>query len=75
MHAWLAEGPPLDPIVTMDAVTSQILSIFIVEQEGTASSFRGLAETIRAHGLFSSFYTYTDRGSHYFFWPKRRRGD
>jgi transposase InsO family protein len=55
-------------IVTMDDATSRILSIFLVEQEGTASSFRGLAETIRAHGLFSSFYT--DRGSHYFHTPK-----
>ena len=27
-----------------------------------------MASTIRAHGLFSSFYT--DRGSHYFFTPK-----
>jgi len=44
------------------------LSIFLVEQEGTASSFRGLSETIRAHGLFSSLYT--DRGSHYFYTPK-----
>lgn len=67
-HAWLAEGPPLDLVVTMDDATSKILSIFLVEQEGTASSFRGIKETIRAHGLFSSFYT--DRGSHYFFTPK-----
>lgn len=67
-HAWLPEGPPLDLVVTMDDATSKILSIFLVEQEGTASSFRGLAETISAHGLFSSFYT--DRGSHYFFTPK-----
>jgi hypothetical protein len=67
-HAWLPEGPPLDLVATMDDATSQILSIFLVEQEGTASSFRGLAETIKAHGLFSSFYT--DRGSHYFVTPK-----
>lgn len=67
-HAWLCEGPPLDLVATMDDATSQILSLFLVEQEGTASSFRGLSETIRAHGLFSSFYT--DRGSHYFHTPK-----
>lgn len=67
-HQWLADGPPLDLIVTMDDATSWILSIFLVEEEGTASSFRGLAETIAAHGLFSCFYT--DRGSHYFFTPK-----
>jgi transposase len=67
-HAWLGQGPDLDLIVTMDDATSAILSIFLVEEEGTASSFRGLSETIRAHGLFSSFYT--DRGSHYFTMPK-----
>jgi len=67
-HAWLHGQPDLDLIVTMDDATSRILSIFLVEQEGVASSFRGLAETIRAHGLFSSFYT--DRGSHYFYTPK-----
>jgi hypothetical protein len=67
-HAWLASGPELDLIVTMDDATSAITSIFLCEEEGTASSFRGLLETIRAHGLFSSFYT--DRGSHYFTTPK-----
>lgn len=63
-HAWLAQGPELDLVVTMDDATSRILSIFLVEEEGTASTFRGLGEVIRRHGLFSSFYT--DRGSHYF---------
>lgn len=67
-HAWLSEGPPLDLVATMDDATSRILSIFLVEEEGTASSLRGLKETIAAHGLFSSFYT--DRGSHYFYTPK-----
>ena len=67
-HAWLGQGPDLDLIVTLDDATSAITSIFLCAQEGTASSFRGLKETIRAHGLFSSFYT--DRGSHYFTTPK-----
>jgi|HubBroStandDraft_1064217.scaffolds.fasta_scaffold103655_1 transposase InsO family protein len=67
-HAWLGEGSDLDLIVTMDDATSAITSIFLCEEEGTASSFRGLSETICAHGLFSSFYT--DRGSHYFLTPK-----
>jgi hypothetical protein len=67
-HAWLDRGPDLDLIVTMDDATSAITSIFLCEEEGTASSFRGLSETIRGHGLFSSFYT--DRGSHYFTTPK-----
>jgi hypothetical protein len=44
------------------------LRFFPCEEEGTASSFRGLSETIRGYGLFSSFYT--DRGSHYFTTPK-----
>ena len=67
-HAWLPSGPDLELIVTMDDATSAITSIFLCEEEGTASSFRGLSETIRAHGLFSSLYT--DRGSHYFTTPK-----
>jgi transposase len=67
-HAWLSQGPALDLIVTLDDATSAITSMFLCEQEGTASSFRGIAETIRARGLFSSFYT--DRGSHYFITPK-----
>ena len=66
--AWLAQGsepgPELDLIVTLDDATSRILSIFLTEEEGTDSSFRGLVETIAANGLFACFYT--DRGSHYF---------
>jgi hypothetical protein len=61
-HAWLSQGPALDLIVTLDDATSAITSMFLCEQEGTASSFRGIAETIRARGLFSSFYTPTHRG-------------
>lgn len=67
-YAWLADQPPLDLIVTMDDATSETYSMFLVEEEGTASSFRGLHETIALKGLFSSFYT--DRGSHYFLTPK-----
>ncbi len=67
-HEWLAGQPNLDLIATLDDATSEVYSLFLVEQEGTASSFRGLAETIAAKGLFSSFYT--DRGSHYFLTPK-----
>ena len=66
-HAWLPQGPPLDLIVTMDDATSAILSAVLVEEEGTASSFVGLNETIAGHGLFSALYT--DRGSHYFHTP------
>jgi transposase len=67
-HEWLIGQPPLDLIVTLDDATSDIYSMFLVEEEGTASSFKGLRETIEKTGLFSSFYT--DRGSHYFYTPK-----
>lgn len=66
--AWLGAAGEHDLVVTMDDATSAIYSAFLVEQEGTLSSFRGLAETIAAHGLFCEFYT--DRGSHYFHTPK-----
>jgi hypothetical protein len=42
--------------------------MFLVEEEGTASTFQGLREVVERHGLFCSFYT--DRGSHYFYTPK-----
>ncbi len=58
----------LDLIATMDDATGDVYSAFLVEEEGTLSSFRGLDETIAAKGLFASFYT--DRGSHYFHTPK-----
>jgi transposase len=67
-HAWLDGQPALDLIVTMDDATSEIYSAFLVAEEGTHSSFRGLAEVIGRRGLFSSLYT--DRGSHYFHTPK-----
>ena len=66
--AWLAEQAPLDLIVTMDDATSTIYSAFMTDEEGTASSLRGLLETFVAKGLPSSLYS--DRGSHYFFTPK-----
>lgn len=67
-HGWLSGRPPLDLVVTLDDATSEIYSAFLVEEEGTSSSFRGLAEVIARHGLFCSLYT--DRGSHYFLTPK-----
>lgn len=63
-HGWLAEGPPLDLVVTMDDATSEIYSAFLVEEEGTDSTFRALLEVFGRHGLPLSLYT--DRGSHYF---------
>ena len=68
-HRWIAAlGRDLDLIVTLDDATGAIYSAFLVEQEGTMSSFLGLAETIGRHGLFGAFYT--DRGGHYFITPK-----
>lgn len=67
-HAWFSGRPPLDLVVTLDDATSEITSMFLCEEEGTASSFQGLHETITALGLFGSLYT--DRGSHYWLTPK-----
>jgi transposase len=68
-HLWLpALDRQIDLIVTMDDATSEIYSAFLVDEEGTASSLRGLHDVIARHGLFCAFYT--DRGSHYFFTPK-----
>lgn len=67
-HVWLSSQPPLDLIVTMDDATSTVYSAFLVEEEGTDSSFRGLLQVFCAHGLPCSLYT--DRGGHYFRTPK-----
>ena len=67
-HAWLEGHGPLDLIVTLDDASSEIYSAFLVEQEGTASSFTGLLEVVAAKGLFCALYT--DRGSHYFHTPE-----
>jgi len=66
-HAWVADQS-WDLVVTMDDATNEHYSMFFVEQEGTWSSLQGVAEVIRAHGLFSSFYS--DRGSHYWHTPE-----
>jgi hypothetical protein len=66
-HEWVP-GQRWDLIVTMDDATSEHYSMFFVEEEGTASSFRGVKETIEEKGLFCSFYT--DRGRHYFITPE-----
>ncbi|MGH7060408.1 MAG: ISNCY family transposase [Stellaceae bacterium] len=67
--AWLpGDARQYDLVVTLDDATSAIYSAFLVEEEGTASSFRGIAEVVARHGLFCELYT--DRGSHYFHTPK-----
>ena len=65
---WLEGAPWLDLIITLDDATSEIYSAFLVEEEGTVSTFRALLEVFTARGLPSSLYT--DRGSHYFLTPK-----
>jgi transposase len=68
-HRWIpALDRDLDLIATLDDATSVIYSLFLVPEEGTASSFLGLGETIAKKGLFRALYT--DRGSHYFHTPK-----
>jgi len=68
-HAWLpGDGRKYDLVVTMEDATSALYSAFLVDEEGTASTFRGLAEVVERHGLFCSLYT--DRGSHYFHTPE-----
>lgn len=67
-HRWIpAFDYALDLIMTLDDATNEIYSAFLVEEEGTFSSFRGLADIFATHGLPLSLYT--DRGSHYFFTP------
>src|SRR6201987_2332821 len=63
-HEWLEGQPALDLIVTLDDATGAIYSAFLVEEEGTASTFPALNEVFSQHGLPMSLYT--DRGSHYF---------
>jgi transposase len=73
-HAWLEGEAPLDlilgssPRTTMDDATGTIYSAFLIEEEGTASTFRALKEVFGRHGLPMSLYT--DRGAHYFHTPK-----
>ena len=66
--AWLSGQADLDLIVTMDDATGTLYSAFLVEEEGTASTFRALLEVFTSWGLPGSLYT--DRGSHYFITPK-----
>lgn len=65
-HEWVS-GKRWDLVVTLDDATSEHLSMFFCQQEGTASSLHGIGQTIARHGLFCSLYT--DRGAHYFTTP------
>lgn len=66
-HEWVP-GQKWDLIVTMDDATNEHTSLFFVDEEGTASSFQGMKETIQKKGLPCSLYT--DRGSHYWLTPE-----
>ena len=66
-HEWVV-GQKWDLIVTRDDATNEHYSMFFVDEEGTASSFRGVHDVIASRGLFSSFYS--DRGSHYWHTPE-----
>lgn len=66
-HEWVP-GHDWDLVVTMDDATGEHLSMFFCDEEGTASSFHGVGQTIARYGLFCALYT--DRGSHYFHTPE-----
>lgn len=66
-HYWVP-NEQWDLVITMDDADNEVYSAFVVEEEGTLSSFTGVRETIEEHGIFSSFYS--DRGSHYWFTPE-----
>lgn len=66
-HYWVPEQR-WDLVVTMDDATGEHTSMFFCNQEGTASSFHGLGQTVARYGLFASLYS--DRGSHYFTTPE-----
>lgn len=66
-HHWVADQV-WDLVVTMDDATGEHTSMFFCDQEGTASSFHGIGQTIARYGLFASLYS--DRGSHYFNTPE-----
>ena len=66
-HRWVPDSV-WDLVVTMDDATGEHTSMFFCDQEGTASSFHGLGQTIARYGLFASLYS--DRGSHYFTTPE-----
>ena len=55
-HEWLAGQTPLDLIVTLDDATSEIYSAFLVEEEGTASTFRALKEVFTSTACQRAVY-------------------
>ena len=67
-HVWIEGLPAIDLIVTMDDATSEVYSMILVAEEGTASTFAALREVVGERGLFCALYP--DRGSPYFHTPE-----
>ena len=55
-------------IVSMDDATSEVYSVFLVAEEGSASTIRARRQMFTANGLPGALYT--DRGSHYCHTPE-----
>jgi hypothetical protein len=56
-HAWLADDAgKYALIVTMDDATSAIYSMFLVDQEGSASSLRGVREVVAKQACLLTLY-------------------
>ena len=68
-HWLVGDERKYDLVVTMDDATSAIYSLFLVDQEGTASSLRRRARRWW-RSMACSCSLYTDRGSHYFDTPE-----
>jgi len=66
--AWLAGRPALDLVVTMDDATSTLYSALLVEEEGTASTFRGLLKCstprVCREALQPDFVAFIQRAPH-----------
>ena len=63
-HEWVPRKI-WDLIIIIDDATNEHYSMFFVEEEGIAGSFRGIKDVIENCGVFSSLYT--NRGSHYWY--------
>ena len=57
-----------DLVVAMDDATSECRSMLLVDEEGTASSSRGVREVVASKGALRSLHT--DKASHWWFTPE-----
>ena len=72
-HEWLAGQAACDLIVTMDDATSEIYSAFLVEEEGTASTFREGGAEAGVHRQGDAQQPLHRPWRHYFHTPRGRR--